>query len=159
VSRGRPHQTVKVEEGLKEACRELAGRFGEKLRGLVLFGSWAREEAGDFSDVDVLVVVDGIPSGRSRRFQLYNIIRKHVGRDVTLIDMDGRELLREDLEVTPLLLNIAYDGVVLYDRDGKLTALLKTVKKLIEKAGLKRYKLKNGSYGWKGEGKLKVVEV
>ena len=126
---------------------------------MVLFGSWAREEAGDFSDVDVLVVVDGIPSGCGRRSRLYSVIRKHVGRDVTLIDMDSRELLRGDLEVTPLLLNIAYDGVVLYDRDGKLTVLLKTVKKLIEKAGLKRYRLKNGSYGWKGEGKLKVVEV
>jgi len=38
----------------------LRARFGERLRDVRLFGSFARGEAGPRSDVDVLVVVDGL---------------------------------------------------------------------------------------------------
>ena len=34
--------------------------FGERVREVVLFGSYARGEAHEDSDVDVLVVVDGL---------------------------------------------------------------------------------------------------
>jgi predicted nucleotidyltransferase len=38
----------------------LEGRFGARLRELVLYGSYARGEANEDSDVDVLVVVEGL---------------------------------------------------------------------------------------------------
>jgi predicted nucleotidyltransferase len=37
----------------------LRGRFGSRLRDVRLFGSHARSEAGEDSDVDLLVLVDG----------------------------------------------------------------------------------------------------
>lgn len=39
---------------------KLAGRFGGRLRELRLFGSYARGEARPDSDVDVLVVIEGL---------------------------------------------------------------------------------------------------
>ena len=54
--------------GLPEDLRELLGRlhrgiaglYGERYRGLVLFGSYARGEArGKDSDVDLLVLLEG----------------------------------------------------------------------------------------------------
>lgn len=38
----------------------LRERFGRRLRELVLFGSYARGEAHDESDVDILVVIDDL---------------------------------------------------------------------------------------------------
>lgn len=38
----------------------LARRFGSRLREVVLFGSYARGEAHEESDVDVLVVIDDL---------------------------------------------------------------------------------------------------
>jgi len=40
--------------------QRLVGRFGDRLRQVVLFGSWARGQATEDSDIDVLVVVDGL---------------------------------------------------------------------------------------------------
>jgi predicted nucleotidyltransferase len=39
---------------------KVAGRFGGRMREIRLFGSYARGEARPDSDVDVLVVVDGL---------------------------------------------------------------------------------------------------
>lgn len=44
----------------------LRARFGERLRELVLFGSHARGEAHEESDVDVLVVVEGLTETERR---------------------------------------------------------------------------------------------
>ncbi len=50
-----------------EALRAwLHERFGGRLRELALFGSKARGEAHEDSDVDVLVVVDGLTSSEVR---------------------------------------------------------------------------------------------
>jgi predicted nucleotidyltransferase len=55
-----------VEAALRRFCVVLAARFGARLREVVLFGSYARGEAHDESDVDVLVVVDALTE-RERR--------------------------------------------------------------------------------------------
>ena len=63
--------------------------------------------------------------------------------------MDLADISRDDLEVTPLLLNALYDGVIVYDRFGVLERLkLKTIE-LIRKANLMRYRTPDGKYGWK----------
>ncbi len=45
----------------------LRARFGDRLREAVLFGSQARGDAHEESDVDVLVVVDGLGERERRR--------------------------------------------------------------------------------------------
>lgn len=44
---------------------ELHAIFGERLRDVRLFGSYARGEANEHSDVDVLVLVDGLAHGEA----------------------------------------------------------------------------------------------
>ncbi|MBI4699583.1 MAG: nucleotidyltransferase domain-containing protein [Deltaproteobacteria bacterium] len=45
---------------LEQLARRLRELFGDRLRELRLYGSYARGEASEDSDVDVLVVVDGL---------------------------------------------------------------------------------------------------
>jgi len=133
---------------LKSASKNLKEAFGEAYVGLLLFGSYARGEASDGSDVDVLVVMRGL-KGLKVRGDVYSILAKHVGRPLTLIDVDLADISRDDLEVTPLLLNALYDGVIVYGRFGVLERLkLKTIE-LIRKANLMRYRTPDGKYGWK----------
>ena len=49
------------DELLSRAKSLLEGAFGQRLRGLVLYGSEARGEAGPDSDVDLLVLLDEVP--------------------------------------------------------------------------------------------------
>ena len=48
----------KVEKILKEIKRYLEEKYGDKIKKVILYGSYARGEATEDSDVDVLVVVD-----------------------------------------------------------------------------------------------------
>lgn len=49
-----------VSEALARFARAVRERFGSRVSELVLFGSYARGEAHEDSDVDVLVVVDDL---------------------------------------------------------------------------------------------------
>ena len=147
-------------EMLRKASIDLKRVFGDRFVGLMLFGSYARGEASESSDVDVLVVLRDLRELRVRG-EIYKVISEHVGKPLTLIDLSLEELLRDDLEVTPLLLNALYDGIIIYDETGILEKLKGKVLELISKAQLVRYKTPDGRYGWKRvDGKpLEVVEV
>jgi uncharacterized protein len=51
-----------VEETLSELKRGLSALYGDRLEGVFLFGSRARGDARPDSDLDLLVVLDAIPS-------------------------------------------------------------------------------------------------
>lgn len=154
------HSLNMLVEKLRKASEDLKSLLGEGFAGLLLFGSYARGEAGKGSDVDVLVVLRGL-KGLKVRSRIYKVIAGHVGLPLTLIDADLRELTRRDLVVTPLLLNALYDGVIVYDESGILAELKSKVKELVKKAGLVRYRTQDGKYGWKRRDNkpLEVVEV
>jgi type I restriction enzyme S subunit len=52
-----------VKEALSEYAQHLSTRFHRRLRFVRLFGSWARGEAREDSDIDVAVVIDGLTHG------------------------------------------------------------------------------------------------
>ena len=56
---------------LKEFADWVRARFGERVSDLCLFGSWARGEATEESDVDVLVVIEGLTSD-----ELYAVVAR-----------------------------------------------------------------------------------
>ncbi|MGI6687817.1 MAG: nucleotidyltransferase domain-containing protein [Christensenellales bacterium] len=47
-----------LEQIMKELACNVKGLFGDAVAELILFGSYAREEADDASDIDVMVLVD-----------------------------------------------------------------------------------------------------
>lgn len=52
---------VDIQRLLPELKLRLRTMYGERLRGVYLYGSYARSEADDESDVDVLIVLDRVP--------------------------------------------------------------------------------------------------
>lgn len=78
-------RTVKLPSTHEQALRDLVAwvreRFGERVRDVRLFGSYARGEANEDSDVDVLVVVDALTSAEARE------IAYHTGDLLTQYDV------------------------------------------------------------------------
>jgi predicted nucleotidyltransferase len=64
-------------EGLRvaeEAARQVKAAYGERLRQVVLFGSWVRGEAHEESDVDLVVVLDQIDNRARERDRLVDVL-------------------------------------------------------------------------------------
>ena len=49
---------ISEQQILKEIKTRLEGAYGDRLRGVILYGSEARGQAGPDSDIDVLVLLD-----------------------------------------------------------------------------------------------------
>mgnify|MGYP001770716309 CR=1 FL=1 len=141
---------------LKEACRDLESAFGDEFLGLMLFGSWARGEAREDSDVDVLILFNTL-RGLEVRARTYEVLKQFIKRDITLVDMRRGELSGR---LTALAINIAWDGIIICDKYDDLRRFKDSVIKFIESEGLVRYRTKDGKYGWvRADGKPMVKSV
>jgi predicted nucleotidyltransferase/HEPN domain-containing protein len=153
-----PREAADIVQKLKECASELEKLLGDELLGLLLFGSWARGEAREDSDVDVFIVLKSL-KGVEARALVYKVVAERVKRAVTLVDARADELFKEELELTPLLLNILVDGVVVYDRTGKLAELASKARRLVEEMSLVRYRTPDGKYGWERRDSKPLVPV
>ena len=98
------------------------------VKAVLLFGSRARGEVHEKSDVDLLILHDGCVAEDpvERRRALYMETVDLVGdlfEAITVLDMKLDGFLNPK-EVTPLLLNIYWDAVVVYDKTGLLEPFL-----------------------------------
>jgi len=80
-------------EHLQSIKRNLAEHYGDRLRGVVLFGSEARGNADEGSDVDLMVLLDGpVDTGREIREitdRIYHMqIERGFFRPVEVIPVD-----------------------------------------------------------------------
>lgn len=109
------------------AVARAATLFGPDLVGVVAFGSWARGELADSSDVDLLIVLDPrveLTRDLYRRWDAVTL--RWSGRPV---DAHFAHLPAADVTVTGVWGEAAIDGVVLFDRDLRLSARLIRVRR------------------------------
>ncbi len=153
---------------IHEYCRRVKRHFGDRLRAVCLFGSVATGKATSESDIDILVVAEGLPSDVGMRIRETNPI--HEGLKGTeayrLLRKLGRNTLISDLFLTPeeggrhppILLDIVEDGIILFERGGYLTRVLGDVRKRLKELGAKRVHTEKGAY-WILKPDLKLGEV
>ena len=136
----------------------LRERFGDNLVSVYLFGSVARGECTEGSDIDLLVVVDGLREDIGWRLEVSSNLKRMI-RSKTL---DLRRALRErglpttisDILLTPdeirchppIILDLTVDGKPLFDKDDFLLKELEKVRKRLRELGARRVKGKSGWY-------------
>ena len=105
-----PERLKPILTELKHGLQEI---YGDRLRAVVLFGSQARGEATEDSDVDVAVVLDDFENAyrESDRYAelLYNLFLKYQEL-ITSVPMREQEWRRCDWR---LYRNVRREGVVL----------------------------------------------
>lgn len=143
--------------------------LGEDLVSIVLYGSIARGEADENSDMDVLIVARNLPSEFSERVGgLYPIKRACQGTRMHLWEEEGiycsiqiYPLSPEELDdFRPIFLEVTADGRLLFDRRGFMKKKLKEWRERLSELGARRVQLPDGSWYWdlNPEGR-RVVEI
>ena len=124
-------------EALIEQIRSRVLDARDDVVGIILFGSFARDEP--YRDVDVLVIVSGPPGSLPERDLEMIALRRAVGlpADVDVLIYTTEEFRRELAYRFPFLLEIAFDGLIVYDAGG-LAALLSATRQDVLSRGIRR---------------------
>jgi len=141
-------------EHLLEPYRSVVGKllegllatWGEKLVSFVVFGSVARGEAREDSDIDVLVIGADLPRQRFKRQELFEIAERFVeplieGLRSKGFDMDFSPVILDVEEARrrrPIYLDMVMDAVIVYDREGFFEGVLKGLAERLEALGAER---------------------
>jgi predicted nucleotidyltransferase len=113
---------MKTQEAMTYTIRRgLVDALGEDLVAVVLYGSYAVGRAGEYSDIDLLVVVQRRFHDWRERRQLEVELRKKFYRlvgQVSPVVLSVDDLPRALEGYYPLMLDILETGVVLFDKGG-----------------------------------------
>lgn len=136
MSRSEPELRAGETGLLNGVVWKLRQGLGDDLVAVVLFGSRARGEAREGSDWDVLIVANSLP-GRTleRAIQLKRMLPPDYCGEVSLLAKTPEEFVSN---LPDLYLDIALDGVILYDTDDFMAERLRALKSLIRRKGLRR---------------------
>ena len=135
-------------DGAPAAVRRAATLLGESLIGIVVFGSWTRGELADTSDVDVLVVVDedvAITRDLYRRWD-----EEAVSWNGSPIDPHFVHLPSPWRTFSGLWAEVAIDGVVVFERDLRLSSRLSAIRRSLVDGRMRR-KVVHGQGYWTEE--------
>jgi predicted nucleotidyltransferase len=104
---------MKIEETLKEFRKEIEKLYSKRLKGVILYGSWARGEATEGSDIDLLIVLEGkVTPGKEidRMIDIITDINLRYGAVISVYPISHEDFLTIN---SPLLINVRREGVSL----------------------------------------------
>jgi len=144
---------------LKERFRELEERllteiksfYGERLVSVIVYGSVARETQTFDSDLDLLIIAEGLPQGRMKRIREFDPIEDKLEpflkslRQNEGINTYISTVIKSHEEAekgSPLFLDMVEDAKILFDKGGFFAGVLERLRKRLRELGAKRI--------WKG---------
>jgi predicted nucleotidyltransferase len=101
----------KLEKIISEFRQALEKIYGDKLINLVLYGSQARGDATEDSDIDIMVILKSPVSPGDEIFRMgevKNQINLKYDQLISVLPISEEDFLRKD---TPLLANIRREGI------------------------------------------------
>lgn len=134
---------------IMEYLSKLYRHFGEGIVGVLLFGSVARGEAKPLkryeSDVDLVVLIRGIPKNISERLMLkVKLVQDlKLGSRIQGFWMPPEELPQLLGARTGYIMNALTEGIILYDPEGIIEESKKTLERNLRERGVEKKK-----YGW-----------
>ncbi len=102
---------MKIDGVIRELRVELENLYGKKLNNIILYGSWARDDATEDSDIDIAVVLEGdIKPGKEidRMISIITEINLKHNVLVSIYPVSVSDYLNLK---SPLLINVRKEGV------------------------------------------------
>ena len=100
-----------IEPILSEAKRILQRVYGDRLRGVILYGSYARGEASEDSDIDLIVLLEDMGDPLDELEKVFEEIHRLDLKYDTLISIIPFDASEYDRRSLPIILNAKREGV------------------------------------------------
>lgn len=118
---------------------------------MVLFGSVARGDACDSSDIDLVVVAEDLPRSLTERARVLRQVWDRVRVERGLSNVEWNLVVKTPEEAahhSPLYLDIVEDGILLHDRNGFFQSILDAMRARMQALGSRRVFLPDGAWYW-----------
>lgn len=109
---------MKSNQAIQDFTRRVKEIYRDKIKKIILFGSYARGDYDESSDIDMLLIMD-VDEGELKK---YDVLIDEVTCDLNLKYGElfspvftTMQRFNQWKEVLPLYINIAKEGVVLYE--------------------------------------------
>jgi len=102
---------MKVKEVVGDFKKEIGKLYGDRLKDVILYGSWATGEATEDSDIDLLVLLEGkVSSGKEidRMIDVVTDINLKYGVLISVYPVSEKDYLTVN---SPLLINARKEGI------------------------------------------------
>jgi predicted nucleotidyltransferase len=102
---------MEIKNILKEFRRSVEKLYGQKLKSIILYGSWARGDHREESDIDLLVVLKGtITPGKEidRMIDIITEINLKYGILISVYPVSEKNYSTVN---SPLLINVRQEGI------------------------------------------------
>ena len=104
---------------LNEVINDVKNLYKEKLKAIVLYGSYSRNQQDDESDIDILVLVDVDEPELKYYDKMLNSIISDIGyrhkKVVSVIDLNY-EKFNYWADVVPFYKNVKNEGIIIYEQ-------------------------------------------
>jgi predicted nucleotidyltransferase len=104
-------KVMEIKKILLEFKKEIEKLYGKRLKQVILYGSWARKEATEESDIDLLVVLEGKIAPGAEIDRMIDIITEINLKYGVLISV--YPISEKDYSAirSPLLINVRKEGI------------------------------------------------
>ncbi|MEM3637636.1 MAG: nucleotidyltransferase domain-containing protein [Conexivisphaerales archaeon] len=143
---------------LESILERLLDGYGQRLKGLILFGSVARGKARPESDLDLIVVAEGMPERYGDRVRktlsmlssletikretYYKKMALHPNIDLILIDK------KEFGIPSAFYLDVVMEGIIMFERENFIKDTLEKIRTEFKKIGAARVEHPDGRWHW-----------
>ncbi len=133
--RNMPGASAHLRRDVERYAARLAERFGGRVQGLLCFGSAARGEARETSDIDLIAVIAGLPPLKERVLERLDHARDFPTR-VDCIWMTPEELEGHVRAKAGYVLDAMDEGVILFDPGGLMARTREDLKAELARIGV-----------------------
>jgi nucleotidyltransferase len=142
---------------LEKLTELLQEEFQDRLVSVVLYGSVARGDNRNDSDIDLLLVIEDLPKTITERVILFDRVERKLDDDIMRLMDEGYYVTfspilktpEEAMRFSPIYMDITEDAIILYDKNDFFRKVLEKTKKRLKKLGFERVWLSEKSWYWR----------
>lgn len=123
-------------EGVPIPLQQVQGLLGQSLSGVILFGSTARGEGREGSDIDLMIVVGAEVPLRRALYQRWD--QSIDAAASSRLSPHFVHLPVHEMDAGSLWYEAAMDGIILLDREGRIARFLRTIRRSMAEGKLRR---------------------